>query len=509
MSSAHVRKWLALDVAARQKKVREFYGSFASELFDDFLGLVRAPHGYGIYASIGPNYQYAIFGRDSITVAHDLIDIKPTLTKEIILLLASLQGREFDMQSEEEVGKIHHEFRSLRFSNHKVSRAARLVLERLGPIWGGTQEDLLYYGSYDATPSFVRLVNSYCRRYGDALLEETVHALDGSKRTVRDSVRAATAWLVGKITASPWQLYEFKRLNPAGLVYQAWQDSSIAYLHANGTTANPDTGIAAVELQGYAYDALYAAAELVALDEHEANAWRHLASIVRDNTLERLWIKKDSYFAVGLDRSDDGDTRHIGTLTANPGLLLGSDLFSRMPHHLSWPYVEGIVRTLFSAELLTNVGLRLRGIQHADMVPFADYHGSLVAWPHQTAAIAAGLRNHGFYTLATILENCVLHSVSMAGEFYEFFFVDRQGRVKYHYRNENPNEPTFHDFGAANLPEPGQAWTLTAVLRIIATRHHPFPVLPVSDNVRALEAEILSDRRVKAIAETGGLYQTP
>lgn len=505
MSAPHVHAWLKLDVIARQKKVREFYATNSVELLDDLLGLVRAPRGFGIYASIGPNYEYAIFGRDSIVVAHDLIDIRPSLTKEIILLLASLQGCEFDMQSEEEEGKIHHEFRSVRFNNHKVSRAARLVLQRLGPIWGGTQDDLLYYGSYDATPLYIRLVSMFCQRYGDdALLNMQVTVGDGSKRTVRQSVRLATAWLVSKITASAWQLFEFKHLNPAGLVYQAWQDSNIAYLHADGTTANADAGIAAIELQGYAYDALYAAAELVAIDEHEANAWRHLASIVRDNTLQRLWMD-NNYFAMGLDRSDEGNTRPIATITANPGLLLASDLFSRMPRHMSWPYIEGLVRMLFSKELLTTGGLRLRGRSHAAMVPFADYHGSLVTWPHQTAAIARGLRGHGFYFLATLLEDCILQSVGRAGEFYEFFFVDRAGRVKYHYRNEHPDEPTFHEFGAANLPEPGQAWTLSAILRIVTQHHNPIPALPVSDEVRKLEKEILGHEHVKAVIEASAV----
>jgi len=509
MSASHVHEWLKQDVTARQKKVREYYASDSSALFDEFLSLVRAPEGYGIYASIGPNYQYAIFGRDSATVAQDLIAIKPALSKEIIMLLAHLQGIEFNMQSEEEVGKIHHEYRSVHFNNHNVSKAAKLVLERLGPLWGGSQDELLYYGAYDATPLFIRLVSAYCQRHGDDILHESVRQRDGRQRTIRDCLREATGWLVSKITASPWQLYEFKHLNPAGLVYQAWQDSSIAYLHEDGRTANADDGIAAIELQGYAHDALYAAAELVANDEHEADAWRHLSSIVRDNMLERLWVPKNKYFAMGADRADDGGTRQIATLTANPGLLLESNVFDRMPHQASWPYIEGIVRMLFSEELLTPVGLRLRGHKHARLVPFADYHGSLVSWPHHTAAIARGLRKHGFYTLATILENCVLQSVAQAGEFYEFFFVDRQGRVKYHYRNEKPDEPTFHDFGAANLPEPGQAWTLSSVLHIIATRHNPSPILPVSDRVGALETQLLSLKHVVQIAQAGGLDLKP
>jgi glycogen debranching enzyme len=508
MSATHVHEWLKLDVAARQKRVRQFYGSNSPDLLDDFLGLVRAPHGYGVYASIGPNYQYAIFGRDSVTVADDLLGMRPALSREIILLLAHLQGSEFDMQSEQEEGKIHHEYRSLHFNNHDVSKAARLALERLGPLWGGTTEELLYYGTYDATPLYVRLVSAYCQQFGDSILGEVVHMRNGTRQTIRQSMRAATGWLVSKITASPWQLYEFRHLNPAGLVYQAWQDSSIAYLHEDGTTANADSGIAAIELQGYAHDALYAAAELVADDEDEANAWRHLASIVRDATLGRLWTPRTNYFSMGLDRANNGGTRQITTLTANPGLLLASDLFDRMPHDASWPYIEGIVRMICSEELLTVAGLRLRGHKHANMVAFADYHGSLVTWPHQTVAIARGLRRHGFYTLATILENCVLQSVGQAGEFYEFFFVDRQGRAKYHYRNENPDEPSFHDFGAADLPEPAQAWTLSAILRVVATRHNPPPILPVSDSVRTLEAQILSKKHIIAIAKAGGLDLT-
>lgn len=505
MSASHVREWLKQDVTVRQKRVREFYASNSAALLDDFLGLVRAPQGYGVYASIGPNYQYAIFGRDSMTVAHDLIAIKPSLSREIIFLLAHLQGIEFNMQSEEEAGKMHHEYRSVHFNNHNVSKAAKLVLERLGPLWGGSQEELLYYGAYDATPLFIRLVSAYCQRHGDDILHQTISLRNGKHRTIHECLRRATGWLVAKLTASPWQLYEFKHLNPAGLVYQGWQDSSIAYLHEDGTIANADDGIAGIELQGYAHDALQAAAELVAIDEHEANAWRHLSSIIRDNMLERLWVPENKYFALGLDRTDSGDTRQITTLTANPGLLLASNIFDRMPHQASWPYIEGIVRMLFSDELLTQAGLRLRGHKHAQLVPFADYHGSLVTWPHHTAAIARGLRKHGFYTLATMLENSVLQSVAQAGEFYEFFFVDRQGRVKYHYRNENPDEPTFHDFGAANLPEPGQAWTVSSVLRIVASRHDPPPQLPVSDRVGTLEAELLTHKRVAAIAKLGGL----
>jgi len=314
-------------------------------------------------------------------------------------------------------------------------------------------------------------------------------------------VRMATEWLVAKITASSWQLLEYKRINPIGLYNQAWQDSSVSYLHVNGDVANADAGIAAIEIQAYAYDALRAAADMVAADETEADAWRHMASLVRDTTFDRLWMPHQKFFAMGLDRSDNGDTRQIATLNSNAGLLLGTRLFDSLPHHLSWPYVEGIVHNLFSDEFMTPVGPRLRARKHADLVSFADYHGSLVSWPKQTFDIAQGLRKHGFYRLAALLEDCILQAVHKAGEFYEFFFVDKTGAVKYHYRQEQSDEPAFHDFGAANLPEPGQAWTVSAVLAIVAARHNPAQVLPGHDVVHQLETEILERPHVAALVK--------
>jgi glycogen debranching enzyme len=216
-------------------------------------------------------------------------------------------------------------------------------------------------------------------------------------------------------------------------------------------------------------------------------------------------MPKEKFFSMGMDRDAQGRPRQIATLTSNPALLLNSSLFNHISHQESWPYIEGLVRGLFTEDFLTAAGLRLRSRKHADLVSFADYHGSLVTWPKHTHMIADGLRRHGFYTLAALLENCILQAVAQAGEYYEFFFADRMGRIKYHYRQENADEPSFHDFGAANLPEPGQGWTISAVINIINSRHKPAPILPVSESVRNLEREILARKYVKDLAKATGL----
>lgn len=482
MTTEGMLRWASTPVSDRQQAIAHFYENLDQASLERFLSLVRAPVGYGVYASCGPNYQYAIFGRDSIAVALDLLHSRPELSHEIILLLARLQGLKTNKLSEEEPGKIHHEYRITQFDGEQISHAAEMVLDTLRKIWGtGENEEVRYYGSVDATPLFITLVGEYCEAYGNDLLQEMVTGQDGQARSLRWHVRAAAEWLVRRIHSSPWRMLEFKRMNPSGLQYQAWKDSETAYLHLDGTPANADGGIASIEVQGNAYDGLLSAA-LVADSEDEANTWQALADEVRQQTLDRLWMPDQNFFAMGLDRDHNGEARQIKTFNGVVGSLLDSGLLQEGDK----PYARAIAETVMSKDFLTDVGVRSRALRHRDLVKFADYHGSLVSWPRETYSIARGMRRHGFLGYAETLEHTLLHAVAQAGEFYEFFLVQADGAVKYHYRQEHADEPTFHAFGAANLPEPGQAWTISAVIGSALTTTVPPEVLRPSDE--SLEA---------------------
>jgi glycogen debranching enzyme len=492
-----LKQWERLNVDERRIMLLDFYATDSHELRDSFLSFIEAPKGYGIFASAGPNYQHAVFGRDSLEVAEDLLESHPSLAKDIIMALASLQGQHFTEANEEEPGKIHHEYRSLIWNDRPAKPAAQKVFERLKHNWGGTDTEIRYYGSYDASALFIRLVDRYCQTHGNEILHHTVSGYNLTKLPLRDHVRQAALWVASRVAASPWHLFEFKRLNPKGAAHQAWEDSDLAYIHTDGTPASSDTGIAAIELQGYAYDALRAAADLVPASEAEAATWRVLAADLQAQTLKELWMEDKQYFAMGLDRGPQLQTRQIKTINSNAGLLLESRLLLDLPDNHRARYVDGLLRTLMSDEFLAPPGVRLRAKHHNKLVSFADYHGCQVSWPKQTYDIAKGLRQHGFHHIAAFLETCILESVARAGEFYEFFFVTNQGGVKYHYRIENPDEPTFHDFGAANLPDPGQAWTISAVLAIVAARHRRKH--SERPTVSSREAKLLSHPEIKKI----------
>ena len=106
---ADIQTWLKLDTETRRALLRRFYEQPEKPTAHEFLHILRAPKGLGVYASMGPNYQFAIFGRDSLEVADDLLETEKALATEIILLLAHLQGVETNVVTEEEPGKIHHD----------------------------------------------------------------------------------------------------------------------------------------------------------------------------------------------------------------------------------------------------------------------------------------------------------------------------------------------------------------------------------------------------------------
>jgi len=429
------------------------------------IGLVSAGH-YGVYASMGPNFRYAIFGRDSIEVAEHLLGSHKTLVRNIIFTLARLQGVKNDAVSEEEPGKIHHEYRSQVFDGESISEESLAVMHRLQEWWGAIgASELVYYGSCDATPMYITLVCKYARMYGDSILQETYIARDGHSKTVLDSLLAATHWLTTKITASPWHLLEYKRINPNGILNQVWKDSDTSYLHLDGSVANSEAGIASIELQAYAYDALLLAAE------HEtpqiAKQHRTMAEQLQAATLEQLWMPNEHFFAQGLDRDELGASRQIKTLTSNVGLLLQSRILSDLPARKRKMYVKGIVSTICGPEFMTAAGIRCRALRHKDIPGFVDYHGTDAVWPKDTFNIAQGLLSHDYTHLANRLNNCILTSITESGDFYELFYVgddgtawlDQAASVR-HFTQKYPNHHL-------PVPEPGQAWAISAFVHIV------------------------------------------
>jgi len=450
-------RWLAKPVSERKQLLSAI--PFADP---QFLDIVRAPDGWGVFASAGPNFRHAIFGRDSIETATDLCGYNQQLAHDVILTLARLQGVTYNAQSEEEPGKIHHEFRARNYAGLEINEQSLEIMRHLQSIWGAASDDtMLYYGSYDATPLYVRLAERYCKHYGPGILDETYTDRNGETKTIRHSVLLAAAWIANKISQRPDYLLTYRRINPQGIENQTWKDSRTSYLFADGSMPNLDAGIASVELQGYAYDALKFASTLA---EYRSEEFAIMAGYIRNNTINKLWMPAERFFAQGLAIDQNGQERQIDTLTSNAGLLLDSSLLTDLPEDEMRYFTEGIVATIMGPEFRTEAGLRCRAVRHSNIPGFPDYHGTYAVWPKETFDIADGLERLGYGEHAAELYKEIVQAVQRSGEFYEFYYVETDGTVWY---DATEAMQYFAQKSGGNhlpTPEPGQAWTIAAAI---------------------------------------------
>lgn len=430
------------------------------------LRTVTSKDGFGVYASSDTMFKGAIFGRDSLEVAEDLMGLRPKLVERILLTLGSLQGEEQRDDNEEEPGKIIHEYRRAVVDGKLLDDASMHILRQLASHWGGTNELLAYYGSIDATPHFIRTTYRYTELYGSGILHKKLQTRSGRHMTLATCVERAIDWLIDSLQQSRSGLLEFKRRNPMGIENQVWKDSREFYVHENGQMANHHQPISSIEVQALAYDALTMAAAHMPSRQVEL---QETAANLRRRTIELLWESDRQYFGLGTDYDDNSQLRIIKTITANPAEMLDSVFFDDLTDGEKQLYISSIVTGIMGDQFLTDAGIRSRSLSEANLVTFWDYHGSYTSWPKETYDIAKGLRRQGFPRLAQQLENRLLNVVKLLRSYPEFIYVDARGRVLGAASSAHTHaELVLID--STNRPEKIQAWTVSAVLAILADR---------------------------------------
>lgn len=429
----------------------------------------------GVQASSWELFQGAIFGRDSERVALDLLPWFPGLCERVIFSLLRHQGINDNPITEEEPGRIHHEYRHLFVGGRKVGEAQQQLLRELSEKWGGSEYEVTYYGTVDATPQLVRLVAAYCQHYGSEILDAEYLHRNGTTRTVREGVTECVRWVSRRIEQSELGLLEFKRTNPEGIRWQVLRDGSMSYLHENGRPANDRYPIASLDVQGLAYDALLFGAELLHRDiTEEAQHWTQVASQLQQTVLKEFWLEEPRYFAMAIDRNRQGTPRLVRTLTSVQAELLETRIFDSLSEDDRSHYIGSIVEHMYGPDFLTDVGIRSRALRYHELLPYWDYQGSKVSWTVMTNIFAIGLRRQGFLDLATDIENRLLNGAIIAGTWLEFYYVDIDGKVNYHplEKGRIPTErkEQMSVITGTNIPENTQAWTVSAILRILLQR---------------------------------------
>jgi glycogen debranching enzyme len=380
----------------------------------------------------------SLFGRDSVITSYQALPYAPELAATTLRVLASKQGTRVDRYREEEPGKILHEL-------------------RLGELTVfGERPHSPYYGTYDATPLFLVLLDEYERWTGNG---DLVRELEGA-------ARAALRWLDEFADRDGDGYLEYERNTESGLENQCWKDSWNSILYADGTLSSLPR--ATCEIQGYAYDAKVRCARLareVWDDPALAERLEREAAELKARFNRDFWVAEREFFALALD----GGKKPVDSLTSNLGHLLWSGIVDD-------DKAEAVVRHLLGDSLFSGWGVRTMAEGEGGYNPI-EYHNGTV-WPHDNSFIAAGLARYGYREEAARVAQAVLEAAT--------YFDYRLPEVFAGYPREQTKFPV--EYPTASSP---QAWATGAPLLLIRVLlglgpdGSADPVLP--DAVGALE----------------------
>ena len=311
----------------------------------------------------------ALFGRDSLITSLQALPYLPELAATTLRVLAGRQATVRDDFYEQEPGKILHEL-------------------RLGELTvRGQRPHAPYFGSADATPLFLVLLDEYHRWSGD---DELVRALE-------PHARAALAWIEDSGDLDGDGYVEYACRNAAsGLVNQCWKDSWNAIQFADGRLARGP--IATCEIQGYVYDAQRRSARLareVWGDFELAERLERRAADLRTAFRRDFWMPERGCHALALD----GDKRRVDSLTSNIGHLLWSGV-------LDDDEAAATTERLLGEQLNSGWGVRTLGAREAGYNPLGYHTGTV--WPHDNSLIAAGLARYGHHDAARTIASAIL-----------------------------------------------------------------------------------------------------
>ncbi|MFC6018283.1 glycogen debranching N-terminal domain-containing protein [Plantactinospora solaniradicis] len=324
-----------------------------------------------VMIAAGLPWFLTIFGRDSLITGYQAMLGGPELARGALLVLAAHQATELDEFSDQEPGKMLHEYRS--------GELTRLGIKPHNP----------YYGAADTTQLWLIVLSEYWRWTGDEAL----------LRNVRDNAYAALRWIDGYGDRDGDGYVEYATRSREGLGNQCWRDSWNGVQFADGTI--PVLPIATCEIQGYTYDAKLRMAELADgpyRDPALARRLRDEAAALADRFNRDFWIDdRGGYYALGLD----GDKRRIDSMTSNMGHLLWSGI---VPAERA----AAVARQLMSDELFSGWGVRTMSTDDRGYNPIGYHLGTV--WPHDNSLIAYGLARYGFRAEANRIIEAMLEA---------------------------------------------------------------------------------------------------
>jgi glycogen debranching enzyme len=343
--------WMRQEVTVRSDSLA--LNRIVERSFRD-LHMLRSRLGDEQYFAAGVPWFATLFGRDSLITALQTLAYDPRIAEQTLRLLACYQGTVVDDRRDEQPGKILHELRT-----GEMARAGKVPHSP-------------YYGTVDATPLFLVLLGRHAAWTGDLRLF----------RELRANVERALDWMSAHGDISGNGYLEYERRSEQGLDNQGWKDAHDAITNVDGSPAVPP--IALVEVQGYAYLARTAIAELFvrAGEPERASRLRHEADALRERFNRDFWLGNRRFYALALQSGG----KPASVISSNPGHMLWTGIADAAG-------ATAVAERLLAPDMFSGWGIRTLSSGEPRYNP-NGYHVGPV-WPHDNAMIVAGLRRYG------------------------------------------------------------------------------------------------------------------
>src|SRR6478672_4122778 len=283
-----------------------------------------------------------MFGRDSILTSLQALPFTSELAATTLRALADWQGVGVDDFRDEDPGRILHEMR--------YGEMTAFEERPHSP----------YYGSADATPLFVVLLDEYERWTGDRALV----------RELEVEARSALNWIdeYADLQGTGYIWYDRRNKNTV-LENQCWKDSWDSISFRDGRI--PGFPRATCELQGYAYDAKLRGARLARLvwkDPELADRLEREAADLKRRFNRDFWVEDGGYFALALDQ----DGGQVNALSSNNGHLLWSGIVDKSK-------AKAVAAHLMGPRLFSGWGVRTLAEGEGRNNPIGYHVGTV--WP--------------------------------------------------------------------------------------------------------------------------------
>ncbi len=417
----------------------------------------------GINASGKDEIYGCTFGRDTaITVLKTLKVLSKDpdsqlsqICRRALINLIHLQGKEVNIESGEQPGKILHEYRK-----GKYEHLIQLGNEK--PWYVYPDKTLKSYDSLDSTPLTLIAIYRYWQLHKQTDKEFLI--------TVLPSVEAGLNWIItyGDLDKDFLLEYELpEERQHGGLRVQSWTDSTESLLQVDGSF--PKYPIAPVEVQGYGWLALKLWGDFY-LDHSPQFGQKLLSQALemKKRFNQSFIIKDEGHFYAA--QALDGYKNQIKTITGNPLLLLWATYQKDGQNEciLDQHYISSFVSRAFLKDMFDDEGgIRTMSTNSKTFDPSPNSYHNGSFWPVLNGMIYEGLKDWGFNKHASQLAKASLTPLRFFNSPIELYTKGGKGEF-FVYSNAQGQKSCMV-----------QAWSAAAMLDMLTDEKNGLKILTV------------------------------